>query len=372
MDKKFKILALASWYPNDTDPQLGIFIKHQLKAISQIHNIDLITLRPAPNKRQETIIENGITHQKHYYVTNQYPIKKLSWYVAWMEIINKIPKDKYDFIHLHVIYPMGIIALKVKSQLNIPLITSEHWSGYHSNFEYSGILRKRFTKKTIQLSSAVVVQSKFLQKLMEEQKLKANYKIVPNIVDFKLASTNSIIQEKCVIMNIADHIDSDKNISGILRAFAQSLQSNPHLKLIQIGSGPDQLKLHLLSKELGISDHVIWRGRLPNKEVLKEIQTCDFGIINSNRETFCISAFEFLASEKPIIITKCGGPEEYLPNIFGVEILTQNDSQLTTALLEMATNYKSYNLKESASAIRNQFSNESFLESINKIYNSVV
>lgn len=372
MDKKLKIIALASWYPNDQDPQLGVFIKKQLEAIAQDHEVDLFTLRPAPNRGKEIVNENKINHHKHLYVANQYPIKQLSWYVAWMEIINKIPLNKYDLIHLHVVYPMGIIALKLKSHLSIPLITSEHWSGYHSDSEYTGFLRKRYTKKIIQLSATVVVQSKFLKKLMENRELQTNYQVVPNIVEFSPTESMKTDQSNFVIMNIADHIDSDKNISGLLRSFANALAVEPNLKLIQIGSGPDESKLHALSKSLGISDNVIWKGRFTNKEVLEEIQFCDIGIINSNRETFCISAFELIASKKPIIITECGGPEEYLPDNFGLKISKQNEKQLTEAILSMASKSYSFSTEETATYVRNQFSKKRFIENINLVYNSVM
>lgn len=45
---------------------------------------------------------------------------------------------------------------------------------------------------------------------------------------------------------------------------------------------------------------------------------CDFFVLNSNFETFSVVTAEALAYGKPVIATRCGGPEEFVNKIMGI------------------------------------------------------
>lgn len=372
MQKKLNILALSSWYPNEEDPQLGIFIQHQLEAIATLHNVTLITLRPDQNKHsnQQTIKSGNLTHHQYSYRPKN--LKKWAWYNAWSQILRFHQSESFDLIHLHVAYPIGIIGLQAQSIFKAPIILGEHWSGYGSSKEYKGTIRKYYTKKLMKRSKKIVVQSNYLKNLMLSQNLKGDYSIVPNIVKFSDLKDSKTALENFTFINIADHIDSDKNISGLLNAFAIALKTNPKLKLIQIGGGPDTKMLHNLSKKLELESSIDWKGRLTNDEVLKCIHSSNAGIVNSNQETFCVSAFELIASKKPIIISDCGGPVEYLPKGFGKKIEKNNKSSLTKAILDFAAQPEQPAMDKPAEIVRKGFSANRFLERINKVYNSVL
>ena len=371
MSKTLKILAFASWYPNNQDPQLGVFIKHQLIAIGSKHKVVLHTLEAqANNKEKECSINGGFTHISHYYKTNNSFVKPIQWYAAWQKILHSLENDKFDLIHTHVAFPIGIIALQAKKRLNIPLILSEHWSGYCSNKEYRGWLRKKITKSLINSSTSVIVNSNYLRGLMENQNLISKFFTVTNIVRFseETKTKSEPSSDKFVFMNIADHIDSDKNISGLLEAFSQAKKSNSNITLIQIGGGPDNNMLHSKAKDLGLGDDIIWKGRLSNEEVLIEINRCSAGIINSNQETFSIVAFEFLAAKKPIIITDCGGPIEHLPAEFGIKIPVNNKIELAKAILKTGKEKQSINIEKSSIEVRERFSQATFIDKVEIAY----
>lgn len=370
MAERLKILAFASWYPNDKDPQLGVFIKDQLEAIGTIHEVHLHTLQFSHDTRKTSIKQlNGYYHHQHFYTVKNGIFKKISWYLKWNKVLSAIP-DGFDIIHVNVPFPIGLIALKAYKKLQIPLVVSEHWSGYISNKEYSGRLRKATTKKLIQCSSQVIVQSTYLKNLMEQRGLNGQYSVIPNIVKFsdQKREGNTLNPGFTRFLNIADHVDSDKNISGLLRGFSLALKINQNLHLFQIGGGPDTEKLKALASSLSIQDQVTWLGRLPNAEVLEKLHDCEFGIINSNQETFCISAFELIASKKPIIITDCGGPIEYLPEIYGIKIPVNAPKELSNAVQRFARGEFKGDMEKSASIVKQRFSSEAFVKRIDEAY----
>jgi glycosyltransferase involved in cell wall biosynthesis len=104
--------------------------------------------------------------------------------------------------------------------------------------------------------------------------------------------------------------DAVKNISGLIHSFSVALKTNSNLHLTLIGGGPDEKKILDLIADLNLSSHISFRGRLAHNAVLSEMNFCDFYICNSNFETFGMTVAEALRCGKPIISTRCGGPEE--------------------------------------------------------------
>ena len=373
MIKKLNILTLSSWYPNEHDIQQGVFIQQQLEAIQKVHNVTLVILKANEERSFEKTKTGNLTTIKIHYPSKNKTLNLINWLMAWRLAFPLLEKEKFDLLHLHVIFPHGLIALWFKSKFQIPLVVTEHWSGYKSKKSYSGFLRKKITRSILKKAKAVIVQSEFLKNTMENIGLKSQYYIVPNLVRFQpKTSPTRVSSNRIRILNVADHIDSTKNISGFIEASKTCLIKNPNLQFVQIGGGKDSEMLHDMAKNLKLNSSFEWKGRLNNKEVLLEMQNCDFGVINSNVETFSIVAFEFLAAGKPIVITNCGGPEEYLPDGFGIFTELSNSDKLAKSILKMADTYLYYPNEKFSSLIREKFSEEQFINRINLVYQATI
>jgi glycosyltransferase involved in cell wall biosynthesis len=368
-----RILCLSSWYPNENDPQEGIFIKHQLEEVSKLHEVFLVSLRPGSEFNHKISIESGIKHYRYSYSSKQYLSKYLSWAIAWNKIIRDFPEENFDLIHLHVIFPLGIAALKFQKKYKSPLIVSEHWTGYDDPNNPIGNFRKKMVQHVLKKADLVLTVSEYLKNNLIEISPKSHIEVLPNIVEFSETSTNNSPERNTIrILNVSDHVDSHKNISSLLNGVQPVLLQNSSLELVLIGEGEDTDFLKTLCRELKIEDRVVFKGRLTHEEVLQEIQQSDFGVINSNFETFSIVAFEFLAAKKPIVITDCGGPIEFLPKEFGLKIPVNDMLALTEAVLKMADTFTQYKLEDSALQVRNQFSRDAFRERISEVYQKVI
>jgi hypothetical protein len=67
---------------------------------------------------------------------------------------------KADIIHLHVIWPAAVALLPMLEKMNLPLIISEHWSGYlPEDGNYKGIIQKNISKRIAEEASHITVVS---------------------------------------------------------------------------------------------------------------------------------------------------------------------------------------------------------------------
>jgi len=341
-----KILFLPRWYPADSDRQNGVFIQKHAQAAA-LHN-EVVALYAEPSKTKKAIEENrkgNLSEVIVYYRSSFFkPINVLLYaralFRGWKHIMQSgfLP----DICHVHVLNRPALLALGLKWRKGIPYLISEHWSGYVTGkFEQRGLVSGLFTAFAIKQAKMVIVVSETLKAGMLKCGLHADYRIVPNVVEvLPDAWKTNLPADKFRFLVVADLRDDIKNISGIIRAFATVYKNDEQTELVIAGDGADRAMLESLARKEVLP--VSFKGRLTNKEVLQVIPTAHVLLINSNIETFSVVTLEAIFSGRPVISTRCGGPEQFINEQNGILIEKKNEAQLADAMRKMKLNYSSY------------------------------
>jgi len=90
-----------------------------------------------------------------------------------------------------------------------------------------------------------------------------------------------------------------------------------------------------LARRLEIEPWVRWLGPLGRERVLEEFRACDCFVQPSHRESFSIVLLEALACGKPVIATRCGGPESFVTPANGMLVGVHEPADLARAMDEM-------------------------------------
>lgn len=383
----YNILFLTKWYPNKFDPQLGVFVKKHAKAVSELCNVNVLYVcaDAALEGMYETIISNpqGFSEIIVYYKKNNSFLKSIInpyRYIKANRIgIQEVQKTLgvIDLIHVNVLNRPGLIALIIKKLKGIPFIITEHWTGYVSgSYEKSGFLKKWLNKLIIKNANVVTTVSESLRKKMLELALNNNYFVVPNVVesiDPTSLFTGQHSQTKIKILTIADLLDSQKNISGIIKSIANISSQNPNIEYHIIGDGPDKSMLSSLADSLqGNTKFIFFHGRQNNEYVYNFLKQIDFVIINSNFETFSVVAAEALVNGKPVISTICGGPEEFINPDCGILIEPNNQKQLEKAIIKMISDYKNYDAQKLNQYISQKYNHTVIGKQFYTIYKTLI
>ena len=133
MEKGY-ILMIPSWYPNRENTHAGIFVKKHIQIISQF--IDCYTLFVLPTRKLRAFkieVEKQPSLEIIYFGTTKSALVNTILYflinvIKVSAIILK--KGRPKFVHNHVVFPSGFVAVLAAKLLNVRLIISEHWSGY--------------------------------------------------------------------------------------------------------------------------------------------------------------------------------------------------------------------------------------------------
>lgn len=396
MKKTKHILFLPNWYPNYNDPQLGVFIEKQAKALAKLAMVSVIyitksaheekklTLKISKNKNFVEII--GYFHNANYWLSFINPLINYYRYFRLFQSAKKFMSLHYpsiDAIHAHVFLKPVKIAWFYRIFKGTPFLVSEHWSGYYDGgFQKKNNFHKFSCKFLARKAKCLIAPTMFLKTAMVKSKVKnKRFFIVPNIIDLntQIKAGDYFVHSPCEknntikMLTVADLVDETKNISGVIRVIAGIAAKFSNLEYHIIGDGPDRNKLINLAESYGLlNNFVFFHGRKTNEEVLNYMHSVDFVIINSHVETFSVVAAEAIATGKPVVCTRCGGPESFLDNKCGILIDVNNEQQLSDAIFYMVRHYHRFNSEYMQEHIRTQFSSEVVGRYMLDIYNQVL
>jgi poly(glycerol-phosphate) alpha-glucosyltransferase len=125
----------------------------------------------------------------------------------------------------------------------------------------------------------------------------------------------------------------NKQIDQLLRAFALVVQQHPKAHLEIFGDGPQRAALQDLAVELGLADHVVWRGHVPGAG--SQLSRAAVFALTSEYEGQSLVLLEALEQATPAISYDISyGPSEMIvPNVNGDLVASGDLDALAAALL---------------------------------------
>ncbi len=391
---KIKVLFLPAWYPSRIHSLAGIFIKKHAEAVSKYCDVAVLYVTPDPNLKDKTYEidyseESNIPTVRVYYNNIiKIPIirifsKIVFQYLAMYKGL-KLIKKKFGnphIVHVNVVSPsIGLFSLllMLKRIKDIPYIITEHWSGYtkeDGRYNLYSAFSKYFVRFIFKESSAVTAVSKYLLDSLKENRLIGNrFFMIPNIVDIP----NSIpkrkdISKKIKILTVSLLSDEEKNISDLIRAFERVVSKYNDIELHIVGDGTDKENLINIAKDTGLlNKHIFFHGYVPNSELGKYFYDANFFVLNSNFETFSIVTAEAIAHGVPVVVTKCGGPEEFVTEEVGMLVERQNEYSLVKGIEYMIENWNKYDPVKLHNYAKDRFSYEKVGKLILNVYQRVL
>ena len=381
--EKFKILFITSWYPHAERKISGIFVKRYVDSISEHCNV--LVFHPIPvidmNEKYKMKIQkdDNVITCSFYYSSKEGKtlIEKLENIIVRYSLVYSKLKEFLgiygypDLIHLQVIYPFGWLALFLKYFKKIPYLVTEHSTIYTSSDKYKGILRKYVTKKVVKNAKCITTVSISLRNAMRSFGLENKYYVIPNIVESTFEPGQISNKERIHMLFLGNLKNSHKNIEGIIYALKNVLQLRNDFVLNIVGNGEDKEKLKLITKSLKLTKHINFLGEVSGEKLQNYFKNSDFFILNSNYETFSVATAEALSYGLPVIITRCGGPEEFVKDDMGIIIEPKNQKQLEKALLLMMDNFKNYDRNYLSTYSKSKFHKDMIGKAFVQLYSNI-
>jgi len=278
-----------------------------------------------------------------------------------------------DIIHAHNCLYAGATALRIKGKYSIPYLITEHSSAYARDM--ISVRQAALIRDVLKNAAIKTAVSTKLGGLMENLFSTDASPIYPifNILDNRFEKKGNILKgakedrDIFIFLNIAS-LNANKNQFDLLEAFARVFGANSKVQLKIGGDGPLRRKLETQAKELGLGEQVVFTGLLSRDRVLPEMLNCDVFVLSSIFETFGVVLIEALACGKPVIATKCGGPEDIVNPINGLIVPTKDINALADAMSKIYSAIDKYDTNRIRNDCLSRFGEDAFVKRLQNIY----
>lgn len=369
---RIKVLFLTRWYPNRVDKLDGNFIENHARAVSMYCDLAVLYVGADPNmseKKYEWDVkeEFGFPVVRVWYRNNDVGkkgiarVRKFFRYLRATRIGWKLIHSKFgvpNISHVHIFTRPVLLAFYLRWRFGAPYLMTEHSSHFVHELPRWLPPKKQFAQFAAKRARFITVVSETLQKAITDFGLHGKYAIVPNVIFSPQPISGTINQNEVKIVAIGGLTDERKNITGLIQCFSEIEEQLGETTLHIIRPVPDEnlmgeaIRSGLLNKKIFFHDY------LSNEDVYKLLAKSSFLVVNSLSETFSMSAAEALACGKPVITTRCGGPEEFVSEERGRLIGVNQPEQLKEALIWMRHHYQEFDPQKLKSFIQENYSPE--------------
>lgn len=369
-----------------------LMLEHALTKLG--HEVFIITV--SDNKKDYVLENNGhILRLPSVNLANCYDYKMTSVYP--IKAVNMIKKMNLDVIHSNVEFTVGIFARVVSEQLSIPLVHT-----YHTNWEdYTHYITKNkkilddickkllkylvvfFEDKTV--TELIVPSNKIYNLFKDKYKFTKNIHIIQTGIEtskfykenFNQKDINSLkkklgIKKKDFVVMTVSRLAKEKSVDRIINNHKELVKKYSNMKLLIVGDGPDIDKLKDEAKSLGVSDSVIFTGKVPLSDIPIYYQLGNVFVTASKSETQGLTVVEAISSSLPVVAVKDDSFVNSVIEDFNGFVFT-DDEKYINSISKLYEDKDLYNrLSNQSRLLSADFSSEYFALNVLKVYETAI
>lgn len=377
MTARPRILVVPSWYPNAGAPTAGVFIREQVDALSPRCDVAVLHVDPGSSARDSVInYEDGVTTLRTSIRATNLWTRFFTYPRAGMAAFELIRETwgMPDIVHVQALWPAGMIARAIKRRYGIHYVVTEHSEEYLAQSERRLVRTPGMVllvlRPLARSAARTIAVSRFLGKRLVELGLARDPVVIPNVV--AVSAPAEIHSELPHVVAHVSVMGPAKNLPALLHAIDQLRGRRSDFVLRLAGDGERRAEAESMASSLELGAFVEFVGPKTPDEVRSLFAQSAFTVISSTHETFSVVAAESLMCGRPVLSTRCGGPEEFVTPEVGC--LIQNDSveALADGLDWMLDHYIDFDPTALHEYARERFAPDVVAEQILAVYRSVL
>jgi glycosyltransferase involved in cell wall biosynthesis len=329
-----KIFIISQGVPSESAPLNGIFAWDQALALKKLgHEVSVMALdfRRVFDRRfgKQYFKKDGINVYQYSLHTGIYR--------RFLSILGRVCAKVYrdmvkeqgepDVVHSHF-YFMGAILASMPKRPACPVVITEHSSKLNKDASLISELDKKLARMAYDYADGVIAVSNALAK-----KLKTNFSVDAEVIPdmFNLPKVEPVAKDDNVFRVVSvGRIVRGKGFFKLVNAFYQA-QIPENSELIIIGDGP----LKEFIQEGLVNHRTRLVGLKSREEIVRYLQSADMFALLSQSETFGVSCIEALSVGLPVLVTRCGGPEDFINESNGMLVPVGDMEEAGVAISKM-------------------------------------
>ena len=334
-----KVLIFTTVYPNEKQPNLGVFVRERMSRVAKHCEIKVIA--PVPYfpfaglfkekyRKRIPLIEHQqgieVFHPKFFLIPGIMKfLDGFFLYLSTKRFVRKIQKTfDFDLIDSHFAYPDGFAAVLLGRHFKKPVIITLRGT-LNRLINYKG--RRQAIRFALKNASRVFSVSAYLVKLAKSLGIdESKFIVIPNGVDtskFQVLDKSEcrdklgIPQDKKVIISVGALVER-KGHHRVIETLPDLIKNHPNLLYIVVGGGSVEgdmsISLYEQVRELDLTEHVRFAGEIPHSKVNEFLCASDIFALATRFEGWANVFFEAMACGLPVITTNICGNAEVVRN----------------------------------------------------------
>ncbi len=367
------VLFLPSWYPNLKKPYDGNFIQNHASAVSMYADVTVVFCTSSEDILstydvkiiEKTKLREVIIYFKHHESKLVRFFRKCRAYRKGLKQVSR-----YDLIHSHVFFNVGILAVFLSIFHWKKLVHTEHSSIFH-NLNATQLFWFKLLGTCIDMHTPVShdLMNTLNRYGMNEKKIT----VIPNAIDTEHFNIKTTPRQKLIhFLHISKYEDERKNLTGILRVFERLSEVSDQF-FLEIGGDGDIHWLRDRIDEFNIpSQYVTISDSYSYADLPTIYSNADCFILFSHFENFGVVLAESILCGTPVIAPRVGGIVDFVNNMNGKLVDANNEDQLYETILNYLNDKFTYEPEIVRNSIKDYVSYENVGKSYFEIYTSLI
>lgn len=369
-----KILFLTPWYPDDKNPNHGIFVRDQAVALQRAHEVIVISAKVDYSTFalfSYAIKESDFRGVREYRISVKRSIPFLNqlvfFYIVTRQAVRISKKNPPDIVHGNIGYPGAFWSWLVSKIIGKPYVVTEHTSRFTANFR--SFIHKILTVYSLKRARAIIsVSNHSAAEILVFIGRKAV--VIPNIIDFEKFTELSVPKTKVWQIGFLGNLNTNTKGLDILLKALSGISNEFKLHIGGSGNLLDDYKQ--LARQLKIEDKCIFYGFVAHNEVPAFMKQLHFFVSASRFESFGMVIVEAMACGLPVVAAASGGPADFINSSNGILVEKENAKALRLGIETIIQNYQTYDPTRIRKFTLEKYSAAKFLERSDELYRSVM
>ncbi|TKB46146.1 glycosyltransferase family 4 protein [Thalassotalea mangrovi] len=314
------IFVIPAWHPTPEKPHLARWVMPHIEVSRRIGTVTVLHVEQSHGENEQVSVS-----QEHDYYYAKVNIeaknifrrtiigygKSLVEYTKALKLLYEkavAHNGKPDIIHAHVSAPAGFSAARIGRDYGVPVIVTEHYSGFFSDNRFFWRLPYFSHQMRRSIKGLYAVSPGFKASIENKCNIEVNG-VLPNPIDTSLFKPK-VTENKSSVLKIVSTgtVGSIKGTDILLKAISR-LPKGLKYKLKIIGNYDFKDKE---INELLRNPHVELLGHKMQSELASIYSNSDLFIVSSRIETANVSMLEAMSCGCYVIAPKINAPETLL------------------------------------------------------------
>ncbi len=346
------VLAVSTWYPNDSAPVMGVFVEKDVHLLAQDHHVEVVHL-VAPRLYDggpATVERDGVTVHR-IVMSTQRPDHVLRARRALEPFLSGA-----DLVHSMAFSSLLPFAGRRPDQ---PWVHTEHWSGV-SDPASLPLTWRAMMPALRRLLAAPDVVTAVCERLARPVRAvrERPTRVVPCIVPVPEPVPARPLRSGLLRLVAVGGLVEGKAPLLAVETLAALRSRGCDAELSWVGDGPLRTRVAEEARRLGLEQRVRLLGVRDTAGVSAALADADLFLLPTRAENFCVSAAEALVHGRPVVVGANGGQAEYVRPEAGELVPLQEAGAYAEAVIAVDERTRGLDAETVAATVGDRFSPE--------------